>query len=144
MDSRSTSFKMSTKAITLYRVRIILTATILSFICGLIMAFFTKFAIILSIAVFVLLAVAFFWYPTLLFKNYSVTITDDSLYVTKGVILLRSYCTHITNICYIGKVTTPLQRLLGIFSLCLYTRSGKIHLSNLENIPDIFRKFTDE
>lgn len=137
-------FRMSTKSILLYRIRIIILATIIAFLCGAVMAFFTLFAVLLSIVICFLLAVIFFWYPTLLYKNYSVTITDKDFCVTKGVIFLRKYYTHISNICYISKITTPLQRFFGIFSLCLYTKSGKIYLSNLEIIPNVFKKFIDE
>ena len=135
---------MSVKSISLYRTRIIIVACIIAFICGVLMAFFTVFSMLLSIAVSLLLAVIFFWYPTLLYKNYSVAITDSSLCVTKGVIFLRSYHTHIANICYVGKITTPLQRFFGIFSLCIYTRSGKIYISNLEAIPNTLKAFIDE
>lgn len=137
-------FGMSTKSVLLYRIRIIIIATVIAFFCGAIMAFFTPFAILLSIAVSLLIAIIFFLYPALLYKNYSVTITDEYLCITKGVILLRKYYTRITNICYISKITTPLQRFFGIFSLCLYTKSGKIYLSNLENIPEVFKTFIDE
>lgn len=137
-------FGMSTKSVLLYRIRIIITASLIAFFCGILMAFFTFFSLLLSIAILFLLAVLFFWYPALLYKNYRVSITDNKLCVTKGVILLRNYHTHITNICYIGKITTPLQRFFGIFSLCLYTRSGKIYLSNLEAVPDALKNFIDE
>lgn len=138
------NLKMSTKSLLLYRIRIIIFATIVAFICGAVMAFFTFFGALLSIAIFPVLVAIFFWYPALLYKNYCVAITDENLCVTKGVLLLRRYYTHITNICYINKITTPLQHFFGIFSLCLYTRSGKIYISNLENIPDIFKEFIDE
>lgn len=135
---------MSTKSISLYRIRIIIVACIIAFICGVLMAFFTAFSMLLSIAILLLLAVVFFWYPALLYKNYSVAITDSSLCVTKGVIFMRNYHTHIANICYVGKITTPLQRFFGIFSLCIYTRSGKIYISNLEAIPNTLKTFIDE
>lgn len=135
---------MSIKSILLYRIRIIIVACIISFCCGVLMAFFTIFSMLLSIAVSLLFAVIFFWYPTLLYKNYSVAVKGNSLCVTKGVIFLRNYYTHISDICYVGKITTPLQRFFGIFSLCIYTRSGKIYISNLEYIPDTLKAFIDE
>ncbi len=135
---------MSVKSVLLYRIRIIIIASIISFICGVLMAFFTIFSLFLSIIISILLAVVFFWYPALLYKNYSVAITDSSLCVTKGVIFLRNYHTHIANICYVGKITTPLQRFFGIFSLCIYTKSGKIYISNLEAIPNTLKDFIDE
>ena len=135
---------MSAKSVLLYRIRIIIIASIIAFFCGVLMAFFALFSFILSLAVSFLIAISFFWYPALLYKNYSVTITDDMLCVTKGVIFLRDYHTHITNICYISKITTPLQRFFGIFSLCLYTRSGKIYISNLEAVPKALKDFINE
>lgn len=138
------TFKMSSKAILLYRARLVAVTIIIAFFCGVLMAFFVVVAVVLSVAVFVLAVISFFWYPVMLYKNHLITITDDSLCVSKGVIFLRSYYTCITNVCYISKVTTPLQRLLGIFTLCLYTKSGKIYLSNLEAIPDIFAKLIND
>ena len=135
---------MSAKSVLLYRIRIIIIASIIAFFCGVLMAFFTLFSFILSIAISFLIAISFFWYPALLYKNYSVAITADMLCVTKGVIFLRDYHTNITNICYVGKITTPLQRFFGIFSLCLYTRSGKIYLSNLEAVPSALKDFINE
>lgn len=135
---------MSAKSVLLYRIRIIITATIIAFICGAVMAFFTILGALLSAVLFLTLAVVFFLYPALLYKSYSVTIANEILCVTKGVILLRHYYTHISNICYISKITTPLQHFFGVFSICLYTRSGKIYISNLETIPDVFKEFIDE
>ncbi len=138
-----TTFKMSYKSILLYRARIVAITIITAFICGALMAFFTIIAVVVSIVAFILAVISFFWYPAMLYKNHSITITSNSLCVSKGVIFLRDYHTCIANVCYISKITTPLQRFFGIFTLCLYTKSGKIYLSNLEAIPTVFSKLTD-
>ncbi len=135
---------MSSKAILLYRARLVAVTIIVAFFCGALMAFFTVIAVVLSSVVFVLAVISFFFYPVMLYKNHLITITSESLCVSKGVVFLRNYYTSIPNVCYISKITTPLQRFFGIFTLCLYTKSGKIYLSNLEAIPDIFAKLIND
>lgn len=141
---QKTTLKMSSKAILLYRARLVAVAVIIAFFCGGLMAFSAVMAVALSIAVIVLAFISFFWYPVMLYKSHLITITDESLCVRKGVIFLRNYYTCIPNICYISKITTPLQHFFGIFTLCLYTESGRIYLSNLDEIPDIFAKLTND
>ena len=138
------TFKMSSKAILLYRARLVAITVIIAFFCGVLMAFFAVVAVVLSVAVFALAVISFFWYPVMLYKNHLITITSESLCVSKGVVFLSNYYTSIANVCYISKVTTPLQRFLGVFTLCLYTKSGKIYLSNLEAIPDVFAKLIND
>ena len=81
------------------------------------MAFFAVLAVVLSVAVIVVAVISFFWYPVMLYKNHLVTITSESLCVSKGVVFLRNYYTSMSNVCYISKITTPLQRFFGIFTL---------------------------
>ncbi|MEE0059372.1 MAG: PH domain-containing protein [Acutalibacteraceae bacterium] len=138
------TFKMSPKAILLYRARLVAITITIAFFCGALMAFFAVLAVVLSVAVIVVAVISFFWYPVMLYKNHLVTITSESLCVSKGVVFLRNYYTSMSNVCYISKITTPLQRFFGIFTLCLYTKSGKIYLSNLEAVPDIFAKLTND
>jgi|GEM_PF-1962460 len=137
-------YKMSFKAIYLYRLRIIIIAITLAFICGGLMVFSLLFSLIIILCSFILLSVTFLLYPSLLYKAYKIKITDSSLCITKGVIFLRKYYTCLANINYVGIVTTPLQKIFGIFTLCLYTKSGQILLNNIEVIPDKLKDFTNE
>lgn len=137
-------YKMSIKSIYLYRIRTIIVAVIVAFICGGLMAFFTLFTFILIFFISVILTVIFFWYPSLLYKSYCIEFVSNKICITKGVFFLRKYYTNTNDINYVGKIITPLQKLLGIFTLCLYTKSGKIFLSNIEEIPEDLLVYANE
>lgn len=137
-------YKMSFRAIYLYRLRIVIIAVITAFICGGFMVFSLLSALIFTVLAFSVLTVLFFIYPSLLYRRYSIKFTNDKICITKGVVFLRKYYTNLANINYVSLVTTPLQKIFGIFSLCLYTKSGQIYLNNIENIPNRLKGFTNE
>lgn len=137
-------YKMSLKAIQLYRLRMVIVAVILAFICGAFMAFFALFTSIFICLSLVLFVAVFFWYPSLLYRNYYIEFMYNKICITKGVFFLRKYYTNTNDINYVSKVITPLQKLMGIFTLCLYTKSGKIYLSNIEEIPETLMVYADE
>lgn len=131
-------YKMSVKSILIYRIRIIIITVISAFLCGMLIAFFPLPAFIISILIGIILIVIFFPYCSMLYKSCRIYISDKQIRIEKGVIFLRMYCTSVDNIIYIGKITTPLQRIFKIFTICLYTKSGKIYIPNIAFIPDIF------
>lgn len=137
-------YKMSIKAIYLYKIRTIIIAVLIAFICGVLMAFFALFTFIFICIISVLLIIIFFWYPVLLYKSYCIEFVCNKICITKGVFFLRKYYTSTNDINYVGKIITPLQKLLGIFTLCLYTKSGKIYLNNIEEIPENLLVYADE
>ena len=137
-------YKMSIKAIYLYRIRIVIITACISFLCGILLVFFPFFTLILICIFIVVFPFLFFWYPSLLYKSCYVELSGNHICITKGVILLRKYYTDISDINYVGKVITPLQRFFKIFSLCIYTKSGKIYLPNIESVPVIIKDFVYE
>ena len=131
-------YKMSFKSIFIYRIRIIIIAVISAFLCGMLIAFFPLPAFIISIFIGIVLIVVFFPYCSMLYRSCKICISNKQICIEKGVIFLRMYCTSVENIIYIGKITTPLQRIFKIFTICIYTKSGKIYIPNIDFIPDIF------
>lgn len=131
-------YKMCVKSILIYRIRIIIVAVICAFLCGMLIAFFPLPAFVISILIGIILIVIFFPYCSMLYKSCRIYISDKQIRIEKGVIFLQMYCTSVDNIIYIGKITTPLQRIFKIFTICLYTKSGKIYIPNINFIPDIF------
>lgn len=137
-------YKMSIKAIHLYRIRLVIVAVIMAFVCGVLMAFFALFTFVFICFAFALFVAIFFWYPSLLYKSYYIEFVRNNICITKGVFFLRKYYINTNDINYVSKIITPLQKLMGIFTLCLYTKSGKIYLSNIEEIPEILMVYADE
>lgn len=132
------TYKMSFKAISLYRIRIVLISAVTSFIIGAFAVFFPFIALTTALICGVVLILAFLVYSPQLYRNFKTEFSDGYIFVTKGVILKRKYFAPINHITYTGKIITPLQKFLGIFTICIYTRSGRIYIPNLENIPDFF------
>ncbi|MEE0858776.1 MAG: PH domain-containing protein [Acutalibacteraceae bacterium] len=141
---KQNEYRMSAKAISLYRLRIVIITACIAFLCGILLVFFSSFTLIFICVFVVVFPFLFFLYPYLLYKSCNIELSGNHLCITKGVILLRKYYTDISDINYVGKVITPLQRFFKIFSLSIYTKSGKIYLPNVDSVPDIIKDFVYE
>ena len=123
-------YKMANRAVFLYRLRIAAVAVITAFACGVIMAFSFLISAAVAALSFPALIIIFFVYPSMLFKRYSIKINSKSL------------C--ISDINYASTVTTPFQKIFGIFSLYLYTKSGRLVVANISKIPPQLEVFIYE
>lgn len=137
-------YKMANRAVFLYRLRIAAVAVIAAFACGVIMAFSFLVSAAVAALSFPALIIIFFVYPSMLFKRYSIKINSKSLCITKGAVFYRKYFAEISDINYASTVTTPFQKIFGIFSLYLYTKSGRLVVANISKIPPQLEVFIYE
>ena len=137
-------YKMANRAVLLYRLRIAAVAVITAFACGVIMAFSFLLSSDVTAVSFTVLIIIFFVYPFMLYKRYSIKINGNSLCITKGVVFYRKYFAEISDINYASTVTTPFQKVFGIFSLYLYTKSGQLVVANISKIPPPLEVFIYE
>ncbi len=60
-------------------------------------------------------------------KSFELVFTEDEMFFSKGVIVKSTVCVRFKNIRAIGRYYSPLERLLGLVSISLYTE-GKSFL----------------
>ena len=137
----SHSYKMSGKAMSLYRIRIVLIAVALSFICGGIMVFSVRVAVVLIVFLAVLLSVLIIWLPHFIYKGHYMAIEHNQLSVTKRLIFSRIHYVRVNEIRYVTISATPLQRYFNIFSVYIYTTCGRVCIANIDSLPPRLKGF---
>ena len=135
---------MKVKAKKMLAILLALVTAFAAFACGVIMAFSFLISAAVAALSFPALIIIFFVYPSMLFKRYSIKINSKSLCITKGAVFYRKYFAEISDINYASTVTTPFQKIFGIFSLYLYTKSGRLVVSNISKIPPQLEVFIYE
>lgn len=135
------SYKMSVKAVHLYRIRIILLAAILSFFCGGVMVFSVSVALLLVAVFSFSLSILIIWLPHLMYKGHYTTIERGLISITKRLIFNCTYYVKLDDIKYITLSATPLQRYFNIFSVYIYTSCGRVCMPNTERLPSQLKRF---
>lgn len=129
------SYKMSGKAIKLYRIRLVLLAVAVSFFCGGVMVFSVEIALVLIAFFGIAVVVLIIWLPLFIYKGYVATIENNHIAITKQLIFSRTYYVSFEDIRYLTLSATPLQRYFNIFSVYIHTSSGKVCIANTNRLP---------
>ena len=125
-------YKMSTKAKTIWRIRLTLAAILLSVLTG---GIFAVSAPVGTIVAVIWLTVYFFGiilYVPLAYRACSFDINNDFLTVKKGIILNKYIVVNIDRVLYIEFFQSPLQRKMKVCSIIVHTAGSLIFIGQLE------------
>lgn len=123
--------KLSEKSITVQRIRASAVLAVWWFLCGAAAVFSLACAAvlaILSLAVYFILILFYFqkWY-----ENYRFTISNDHIYIEKGVIFSKKINVFRSRVQYAQYIQTPLQKLFHTCTIVYQTAGAVVYLSEI-------------
>lgn len=129
-------YKPSHKTVTILKMRATLLTAAAAFLIGATAVFSPVIALITGFIYIVIYTLTISLYAPLMYNASNIIIDNKKITAEKGVIFHRRYCMNFNTIEYTVKLSTPLQKKLGLCSLFIYSKGGKIVISNI-NTKDI-------
>lgn len=127
------TFTMPQKTRVLWQIRIVFAFAVL---CAAV-AFFSRFTLwfLLPAAIIATLGLLFaFIYVPFYFKSYKIAVDDNSIIITKGVIIRTTNIMPFPRLVFAQSFTTPLSQLMKMKSVMLKAARGWILIPEIENI----------
>lgn len=125
------TYKPSHKTITILKLRATLLTAAVAFLVGVITVFSPVIAIVTGFVYIIAYTLTISVYAPLMYKASNIIIDSKKITAEKGVIFHRKYCMAFNTIEYTVKTYTPLQKKLGLCSLLIYSKGGRIVISNI-------------
>ncbi len=126
------SFTLPSKTRILWQLRIVLAFALL---CA-VVAFFSRYTLwfLLPSAVIAALGLVFaFVYVPFYFKSYKIFVDDNSIKITKGVIIKTTQIMPFPRLVFAQSFTTPLSSLMKMKCIMLKAARGWILIPEIEN-----------
>lgn len=126
-----TEYKLNLKSLTVWQIRITIVLIVLFFI---ITVTFDRNNILRPILNFSVVFVSAFYlliYFPLKYRSYSFFITEDKIFVNRGVIIKSKKIIYNESIEYITEFTTPLDKILDLSIILIHTAGGTIILPDI-------------
>lgn len=127
------TFTMPQKTRVLWQIRIVFAFAAL---CAAV-AFFSRFTLwfLLPAAIIATLGLLFaFIYVPFYFKSYKIAVDDNSIIITKGVIIRTTNIMPFPRLVFAQSFTTPLSQLMKMKCVMLKAARGWILIPEIENI----------
>lgn len=127
------TFSLPKKTRFLWQIRIVFAFAVL---CA-VVAFFSRFTLwfLLPAAVIATLGLLFaFIYVPFYFKSYKITVDDNFISITKGVIIRTTNIMPFPRLVFAQSFTTPLSQLMKMKCIMLKAARGWILIPEIENI----------
>lgn len=127
------TFTMPQKTRVLWQIRIVFAFAVL---CAAV-AFFSRFTLwfLLPAAIIATLGLLFaFIYVPFYFKSYKIAVDDNSIIITKGVIIRTTNIMPFPRLVFAQSFTTPLSQLMKMKCVMLKAARGWILIPEIENI----------
>lgn len=127
------TFTLPKKTRILWQMRIVFAFALL---CAAV-AFFSRFTLwfLLPAAIIATLGLLFaFIYVPFYFKSYKITVDDNSISITKGVIIRTTNIMPFPRLVFAQSFTTPLSQLMKMKCVMLKAARGWILIPEIENI----------
>ncbi len=126
------TFSLPKKTMALWQIRIVLAFALL---CAAV-AFFSRFTLwfLLPAAIIATIGLLFaFIYTPFYFKSYKITVDDNSIIITKGVIFKTTNIMPFPRLVFAQSFTTPLSELMKMKCVMLKAARGWILIPEIEN-----------
>lgn len=124
-------YKPSHKTVTILKMRATLLTVAVAFLIGVIAVFSPIAAIVSGFIYIVIYTLTISLYAPLMYNASNIIVDNKKIITEKGVIFRRKYCMDFNTIEYTVKISTPLQKKLGLCSLFIYSKGGRIAISNI-------------
>ncbi len=137
-------FKISEKALLIWRIRLFVPAFLSAFLTSLFLEFLsTAWLVLTAVWVFVFLFFYLFYLP-LYFKKISLTLSNNDIILQNVVFYNIPRTLNKDKIQFVRTIKTPLCRLFKTKSIVIYSAGAKMHIPPIENSADFLRGINNE
>lgn len=130
-------FTLPNKTKTIWQIRMVF---VISFLCFFIVLFGYKYSwgLLLLIPIAVIGLLVTFIYLPFYFKSYKITVQEDFISVSKGVIFKATNIMPYPRLIFVQSISTPLSSLFKMKIILLKAARGWLFLPEIENISAEF------